>query len=105
MFNYLNALFYGNPVPQAPPLPRSTSVIEEEELVVIKSRLKPALGRYKPKEYTKRLSLPKQVLLHEILRTKASLKNVITQDYKQPVTYLPEHPVLLQLLETIKRIE
>jgi len=104
MFHYVSALFYG--IPEAPPLPSSTSFIEEEELVIIKSSLrKPALGRNKPKEYTKRLSLPKQVLLHEILRTKASLKNVITQDYKQPVTYLPEHPVLLQLLETVDRIE
>jgi hypothetical protein len=105
MFHYVSALFYGSPVPQAPSLPSSTSVIEEEELVIIKSRLRPALGRNQPKKYSKRLSLPKQVLLHEILRTKASLKNVITQDYKQPVTYLPEHPVLIQILETVKRIE
>ena len=103
MFHYLNAFFYGSSVPTAPPLPPTNSI--EDELVIIKSKLKPALGRNKPKEYSKKLSLPKQVLLYEILRTKASLKSVFTQDYSQPVTYLPDHPVLLELLETIKRIE
>jgi len=101
MFHYLNALFYSSSVPEAPPLPSPL----EEELVLVKSKLKPQLGRNKPKEYSKRLSLPKQVLLDQILRTKASLKNVITQDYKQPVTYLPDHPVLLEILEKVKRIE
>lgn len=103
MFHYLNALFYGSSVPTAPPLAPTNSI--EDEIVIIKSKLRPQLGRNKPKDYSKRLSLPKQVLLHEILRTKASLKSVFTKDYSQPVTYLPEHPVLIQILETVKRIE
>ena len=95
MFHYLNALFYGNPIPEAPPLPSPL----EEELIIVKGKLRPQLGRNKPKEFTSSLTLPKQVLLHEITRTKNSLKKALTKSYEGR-TYLPRHPVLLELVLT-----
>jgi len=100
MFHYLNALFYGSSVPEAPPLPTPF----EEELVLVKGKLKPQLGRNKPKQFTSSLTLPKQVLLHEITRTKNNLKKALTTSYEGR-TYLPRHPVLLELLTNIPRVE
>lgn len=95
MFHYLNALFYGSLVPEAPPLPSPF----EEEIVLVKSKLRPQLGRNLPKQFTPYLTLPKQVLLHEITRTKNSLKKALTKSYEGR-TYLPRHPVLLELVLT-----
>jgi hypothetical protein len=100
MFHYLNALFYGSTIPEAPPLPSPF----EEELVLVKSKLKPQLGRNKPKQFTPSLTLPKQVLLREIKKTKNNLKKALRTSYKGR-TYLPRHPVLLELLTTIPVVE
>jgi len=100
MFHYLNALFYSPSIPEAPPLPSPL----EEELVLVKSKLKPQLGRNKPKQFTPSLTLPKQVLLHEITRTKNSLKKALTKSYEGR-TYLPRHPVLLELVLTRAIVE
>jgi hypothetical protein len=97
MYHYVSSLFWRSKIPEAPPMP------SEFEIQLRTAKLKHIqMGRNRPSFAPTQRQVVKAHLL-DILRVKNDLNPVIPNE-KKTYIFPPQHPVLIELLNSVSRV-